>query len=186
MWWLVACASPPEEAAVPVHEEIVAAVAGDPELAAWTATPDRYDLAPSTVRVTGYRVYRLAPAGSAHAPAVLLAERESDGDVQVTSGAVAAVAEMIRSAPELRADEGLPAVVALLSDPAGEVKVVSDPRSVSFASPLAEAAFTAPRWRGDTAELHVVDGAGAVLRWTLTVPERGEARLDVERVGGSK
>jgi hypothetical protein len=138
----------------PRHDEVVAAV-GDTELAGWVADPAGYVLVPVDLGADHHRFVALTPVAADHPIGVLLAC--GDDGVDVTSGQLDVVWEVLRSEPALQTPGDL---VALLS-PSWD--------DTDYVGPGAEPPLVAvgDGWRADV----LVQGVGGRdrQRWQVTL-----------------
>jgi hypothetical protein len=185
MWILVligtlACSGTrvaPLETSMPAHEDIVAAVANDPELRNWVATPQDYIVKQATVPgVENHTLWRIIPGDVPHPMSVFVAVPRS-GPPILTSGSAPGVAAVIAAEPRLTAlDAQVNAIFELLRDQSRRQTL----------APAGTAGATPPQHRGNTYSFDVWDaGAKALERWEVTL-SGPSSRFDRHDVGGAQ
>jgi hypothetical protein len=147
------------EAAIPDHEDVMAAVADDPEVAAWAADPDGYVLVPVSLPNAEHDFFALTPVAASHPIGVLLAREPDGGALTLTSGRPDAVWRLLRNDPALVDPDTIVAVLA----PSWDVLEYVGPGSPTPVVPEAGG------WRCD---LLVRDATGGqVERWRVLLSE---------------
>lgn len=147
----------------PSHSVVQAALAGDPELSSWVATPGDYILRPAVAKtgLSAHSLWFVIPTG-ASVPISVYVARNSDGEAILTTGRPQAVWAVLAAEPALPEGPALGLLVhELLRDQTRAQEV--DPASV-----VVESGSLA--W---TLRFDVIDQQTGRETWTLSLDAVG-------------
>lgn len=175
---------------MPSHTQVTKAVnaTGDLELASWVESPDSYVMQPVAMSELGnYQLFRVMPDEVSHPMSFLIAVHSNSGHAMVTTSNADAVAVLLAAEPRLAQSTELPRrVYQLIREESRRQLLLRGPEDVPESLRSQNLPIVAPEAvrndQGWLVRLSVLDGAGMLEHWTVTLPVEGKASFERKTV----